>query len=70
MESLPGKADKKIVRVFGSNSFSILFMLLLVLRRRTLGWPLAISQEERLSYSIGSPLYAGRLSDFFDWGCV
>ncbi|KYG60181.1 hypothetical protein AY633_08130 [Planococcus maritimus] len=67
-KSLPGKTDKKIARVFGSNSFSILFVLLLILRRRTLGWPLAISQEERLSYGIGSPLYARRLRDFVDLG--
>ncbi|ANU15710.1 hypothetical protein BBI11_00770 [Planococcus maritimus] len=66
-KSLPRKIDKKIARVFVSNSFSILFVLLLILRRRALGWPLAISQEECLTYGIGSPLYAGRLGDFIDW---
>ncbi|KYG60180.1 hypothetical protein AY633_08125 [Planococcus maritimus] len=65
-KSLPGKTDKKIARGFGSNSFSILLVLLLILRRRTLGWLLAVSQEERLSSGIDSPLYAGRLVDFID----
>ena len=36
------------------------------IRRRALGWPLAVSQEEHLSYCVGSPLYAWRLEDFID----
>ena len=32
-----------------------------VSRRRALGWPLARSQEEHLSYCIGSPLALGGL---------
>ncbi len=37
----------------------VLFERLLGRRRRALGWPLAISQEEHLSYGIGSPLALG-----------
>ncbi|OED33866.1 hypothetical protein BHE17_15985 [Planococcus maritimus] len=66
MESLPGKMYKKIVRVWVLKSFSILLVLQLSSRRAALGWPLAISQEERLSYGIVSPFYAGRLVDFVD----
>ena len=40
--------------------------LLLVIRRPALGWPLAISQKEHLSYGVGSPFCARRLSDFVD----
>ena len=36
------------------------------LRSTALGWPLAVSQEEQLSYGIGSPFYAGRLEDFIE----
>ena len=35
-------------------------------RRRALGWPLTVSQEERLSYCVGSPPYARRLRDFIE----
>ncbi|OED33867.1 hypothetical protein BHE17_15990 [Planococcus maritimus] len=59
---------EKIVRVYVSKCFSILFKLHLTIRRPALGWPLAISQEERLSYGIGSPLYAWRLRYFVDLG--
>ncbi len=41
---------------------------LIELRHPAWGWPLAISQEEHLSYDVGSPFYAGRLSDFIDSG--
>ncbi len=40
--------------------------LLLVIRRPALGWPLAVNQEARLSYGVGSPFCARRLSDFVD----
>jgi len=32
---------------------------LLVIRRLALGWPLALCQEERLSYGVGSPWALG-----------
>jgi len=48
--------------------FLLLFEFRLSSRRRALGWPLAASQEEHLSYCVGSPLYAGRLEDFIDPG--
>ncbi|MFP3386884.1 hypothetical protein, partial [Tritonibacter sp. SIMBA_163] len=51
----------KFGRFCGWNLFSVLVEFALNIRRRALGWPLAISQEEHLSYCIGSPLYAGRL---------
>ena len=35
------------------------------IRRHALGWPLAVSQENRLSYCIGSPVCARRLFIFF-----
>ena len=35
------------------------------IRRLALGWPLAVSQENRLSYCIGSPVCARRLFIFF-----
>ena len=65
-KSLPGKMYEKIVRVWVLKGFCILLVLQLSSRRAALGWPLAISQEECLSYGIGSPLYAGRLGDFID----
>ena len=33
----------------------------LTIRRPALGWPLAVSQEEHLSYCVGSPLALGGL---------
>jgi len=33
--------------------------LRLVIRRPALGWPLAVSQEERLPYGVGSPWALG-----------
>ena len=33
-------------------------------RRLALGWPPAVSQEERLSHGISSPVCARRLGDF------
>ena len=41
-------------------------MLQVGIRRRALGWPLTVSQEEHLSYCVGSPLYARRLRDFIE----
>ncbi len=52
----------------GGELFFAFVLLRLSSRRRALGWPLAISQEERLSYGIVSPLYAWRLRDFVDLG--
>ena len=49
------------MRVYVLKYLSILFMLHLALRRPALGWPLAVSQEERLSYGVGSPLAHGGL---------
>ncbi len=50
------------------NRSSVFFEFDLNSRRRALGWPLAISQKEHLSYGIGSPLYARRLGNFIDGG--
>ena len=63
-----GRFAKKLARVYMSTYSRILFGRHLIIRCPTLGWPLAISQEERLSYCVGSPLYAGQLGDFIDWG--
>ncbi len=41
------------------NRSSVFFEFNLNSRRRALGWPLAVSQEERLSYGVGSPLALG-----------
>ncbi len=41
-----------------------------VSRRLALGWPLAASQKERLSYCVGSPCYARRLVISLRLGCV
>ena len=46
--------------------FDIRFWLHVGIRRLALGWPLAISQEEHLSYGVGSPFYARRLGDFVE----
>ena len=48
------------------NCFADLSQLQVSSRHRALGWPLAASQEEHLSYCVGSPLYARRLEDFID----
>ncbi|ANU20806.1 hypothetical protein BBI15_11570 [Planococcus plakortidis] len=55
-KSLPKERVKEIVRFCVLNCFSSLLGLHLTVRLPALGWPLAISQEERLSYGIGSPL--------------
>ncbi len=54
----------EIVKGCVRHRFSVFFEYHLASRRRALGWPLAVSQEEHLSYGIGSPFYAGRLGDF------
>jgi len=44
--------------------------LLVAIRRPALGWPLAISQEERLSYGIGSPWVLGGLKISLSLVCL
>ncbi len=65
-ESLTEICLKWIVRVYVLNYFDVRFWLHVAIRRRALGWPLAISQEEHLSYGIGSPFYARRLRDIVE----
>jgi len=58
-KSLPEMSIEKDSKKFIVYLFRLLFKLLLNTRRLALGWPLAVSQEEHLSYCFGSPLALG-----------
>jgi|GEM_PF-4445103 len=48
--------QKRVVRVCLCNRYEVWFQFQSSSRRLALGWPLALSQEEHLSYCVGSPL--------------
>ena len=59
--SFPDRALTKIARIFVCKCLGVCFKLHLTIRRPALGWPLAISQGEHLSYCVGSPVTLGGL---------